>query len=642
MVIDIDDPSTWPAASEVPAPSAPPVDLQIPEEKKKKRISLTIADGRIITTSDAPQVVVDGTIDVASVTRTERGLIIRCRIRRAWDGEVAIADLIPKTMEFAQHWNEWLGQKAGVNGRITPQTRQLLKDYIFEQAEALPECIGVERTGYLNDLDVLAFENGWIGADGVSHVATAGVPANVRIGGPRGPATRFLVNMQSPSPDAPQMGFPLDTAMTVPRAEDTKNARTAAQFDARGVIRSMLDLAHKNYGNQVVRVALGYMFAHAVSPYLFKHHHRFPHLYITGPYQTGKDWLARIAWTVAGGKEGAATSAGGGSTPKGIRNRLAASSLLPLHVNELRGLKDEEYLAKFVRAGYDRQGSTITNVDQQDVSWPVNRSFMLVGERVVGGGAELSRYVTVETSEVARPDLGDKVMALAKQARSAWTTLLCDWHLSAPRIDAMIAQARVMLAGCGLDDRRAFGWACVIAAAAWIEEPTEESPAQTLGEAFMNECIKRALASSSAADESSITGGFWDSMALLVQQSRVSGSGNMRFIRMTSPAELALDVARISGYLKDMARTSDESIALVKNELRRVSAYLGTGRSHVQMGGAPRNCYLFNARDGSITKAIPDWALRMACTSDMGIFDNELHQSVQDSWTAGQQKRETE
>jgi hypothetical protein len=640
MAIDIDDPSTWPVeAAPEPAP-APRADLEIPE-KKKKRVSLTIADGRIITTSDAPQVVVDGTIDVASVTRTERGLIIRCRIRRAWDGEVAVADLIPKTMEFAQHWNEWLGQKAGVNGRINPQTRQLLKDYIFEQAEAVPESIGVERTGYLNDLDVLAFENGWIGADGVSHVATPGVPANVRIGGSRGPATRLLVNIQSPSPDAPQMGFPVDTAMTIPRAEDAKDARAAAQFDARGVIRSLLDLAHKNYGNHVVQVALGYMFAHAVSPYLFKHHHRFPHLYVTGPYQTGKDWLARIAWTVAGGKDGAATSAGGGSTPKGIRNRLAASSLLPLHVNELRGLKDEEYLAKFIRAGYDRQGSTITNTDQQDVSWPVNRSFMLVGERVVGGGAELSRYVTLETREVKRPELGDKVMALAKQARAAWTTLLCDWHLAAPRIDAMIAQARVMLAGCGLDDRRAFGWSCVIAAAAWIREPTEENPAQTLGEEFMDECIKRALASSSAADEASITGGFWDSAALLVQQTRVSGTGNMRFIRVTGPAELSLDVARVSGYLKDMARTSEESISLVKNELRRVNAFLGTGRRLVQLGAAPRTCFVFNVRDRSVGQAVPDWALRMACTSDMGIFDDEIYQSIQHSWTS-QQQRETE
>lgn len=636
MVIDIDDPKTWETAAE------PEVKPPVPVKKKKRAIDddgeveekkplkITLASGRIVTTSETPQVLVDGTIQVVSVTRTEKGMVMRCNMRRAWDSETSSADLTPKIMEYHQHWNEWFSSKSGINARLEPRTRQLLKDYVFEQAEALPECIGVDRSGYLEDLDVLAFENGWVGSDGVLHVTSPVVPSLVLIGGRRGPAKKHLVNMQSPTPDAPKLGFPIHEAMSLPRNNDPAGRRAAAQYEARGVINQLLDAARENYGNNVVRVVLGYFFAHAVAPYVFKKHHRFPHLYITGPYQTGKDWLARLAWTVAGGKDGASTSAGGGSTAKGVRNRLSAASLLPLHINELRGLKDEEYLTKFIRAGYDRQGSTITNIEQQDISFPVNRSFMLVGERVVGAGAELSRYVSVETRGVKRPEKGQEVMMLANAARSAWSTLLCDWHVAAPHIEAMITSVQSSFAGSGLDDRRAFGWACVVAGASWLAAATEEDPLTTCGEPFIAECIDRARASASAAEEAGIAMSFWDSLYLLVQQGKVFNTGAYAFIRAPSPTEIFVDVARITSFLKDMSRSGDESVALMRNELRRVSAFIGTARRPI--GGIHRTCNIYNARDESVAAAIPDWMLKLACTSDHGIFDEDLHAAIVAQW----------
>jgi hypothetical protein len=621
-----------------PASSDPkPVPQKAKKEKKAKEVDtpsdlkVYVADGRMCMGNE---VIVDGELSVNAVQRTPKGTVVKFWVKRR-DGEILQADMRPGVMERAEPWNEWLGTQAGINGRINKQSRQALKDYIYAQMDRAPTALFVPNVGHVEAWDVLAFANGWIDAAGVVHRTVDGTRASeLLVGGPgNGKGQRKTLYLRTADFGADVPALPptvpyalLDPALVAPgTVPEYGGPRGEVMANARLVIQQFLDAARVNYGNHAVAMGLGYMMAHAVSPIIYKAFDRFPHLYITGPYQTGKDTLGRYLFRATLANDKAVLKSGSGTTPKLVRNSLGHSSLHPLWLNELRGNQDEQWLDSFIRAAYDRQGSATTNIEQERVDFPVRRAMMLTGEAVAGSGAEFSRYVELHLKPVENPAGSEALDAMIPAVRIAWTALLADFHRAGPAILESIRTCRAGLMSAGLDERRAYGWACVLAGISWFYRPAACDPKDTVPEGMWTEALRRAAFAMTRSKDGGSFARFWEAAAIAKRKSFLDQSVSDRWVWLSGPdnAVMSLATRKLILRTEDATRVKMPDASLVQNELVRLPCFLKQEVVDAPSAGLRQRVTVmqFDLRNPDVEESFPGWVLDAAHRDPQGIFN---------------------
>lgn len=606
---------------------------------------IQVIDGRMCM-SDG--IVIDGELAVNSVMRTPKGTVIRFWVKRR-DGETLLADMRPGVMEQAALWNEWLTKVAAINGRIDKNSRQALKDYVFTQIEMMPAAHCVTNAGHVEAWDVLAFANGWIDAAGVLHRTVDGARStDLLVGGPgNGVGQRKTLYLQASDlgGDVPSLPAVVSPALMEPDYLGPRGVlsypgpRGDAMVEGRNALLRFLDAAHVNYGNHAVAMGLGYMMAHAVSPTIFKAFDRFPHLYITGPYQTGKDTLARYLCKASLGNERAVLKAGQGTTPKALRNALGGNSLHPLWVNEIRGNPDEVWMDSFIRASYDRQGSATTNIDQERVEFPVRRSMMLTGEAVAGSGAEFSRYVEIHLKPVANPAAQDALDALVGDARAGWAALMADWHRAAPAILESVRAARAGLMQAGCDERRAFGWGCVLGGLAWLYSPAACDPAQVLPQSVWKEALERCGFAMTRSKDGGAFARFWEAAGIAKRKDFLNQTGADQWVWLAGDNndQMALATRKLIARTEDATRIKMPDQSLVSNELVRLPCFLKQEVMDVPHRGIRQRAtvMLFDLKHPDVEDAFPGWVLDQAHRDTIGVFN----QSAWDANAAARKRK---
>lgn len=629
-----------------PAHAAPKKKEPVPKPPKEtdspSNLKVYVADGRMCL---GDVVIVDGELAVNAVQRTPKGTTIRFWVKRR-DGEIIQADMRPGIMERSEPWNEWLGSVAGINGRIDKKSRQALKDYIYAQMDMTPTALLVSNVGYVEAWDVLAFANGWVDAAGIVHRVVDGTrAAELLVGGPgngKGQRKTLYLRAADFGADVPSLPAVLDPALMDPRLApagtlpEYEGERGRAMANARRVIQQFLDAARINYGNHAMAMGLGYMMAHAVSPVIYKAFDRFPHLYVTGPYQTGKDTLARYLFRATLANDKAVLKSGSGTTPKLVRNSLGHSSLHPLWLNELRGNPDEQWLDSFIRASYDRQGSATTNIEQERVDFPVRRSMLLTGEAVAGSGAEFSRYVELHLKPVENPAASETLDAMMPAVKGAWAALMADFHRAAPSILEGVRAARAGLMGAGLDERRAYGWACVLAGLAWFYRPAVVDPKDVVPEQMWREAMTRAAFAMTRSKDGGAFARFWEAAAIAKRKDFLSQSTHDRWCWLMGPdnAIMALATRKLITRTEDATRVKMPDASLVQNELVRLPCFL-----RQEVVDAPSDklrqritVMQFDLRHPDIEESFPGWVLDAAHRDPMGIIN-------QSAWDANVRAR---
>ena len=575
-------------------------------------------------------VIMEGVMALRCVLRDGETTRYRIQIRRR-DGSVDVADMKPDVMESPQAWNAWLAEKANINGRINKNTRQALKDYLFASVEHAPQTTVIKQSGWTKRLGIVAFGNGFIDAKGrVRRSQDERSGLEIDVGSDAGSAQMDVVLDDNARLDAPRI------PAVMPPEWAAEPVTAAHREHARDVLSSFLEAGFENYGNHALTITMGYLVCHVASDALHAIWHRFPHLYLTGPYQTGKDTLARLAVSVMLGRDHGAIKASG-TTPKEIRNALGRSTFSPLWVNELRGGPDEKYLEVFIRAGYDRQASATTNIHQGRVEFPVTRSFLLVGETVLGGGAELSRYVEVVTRAVARPEMLHVLEESIPHVQAAIVALLSDHAWFRKVMVDRLPAARAALIGDGVDERRAYAWGCVCAGVSALLGTQDAW--DSLPETLRLEVLRRAHTSVSRSDDASVLTKVWDWLIPV----RDNLFGNLGRWTWVDEGFLYISPGRLYAMAQQHSRSRPPDIDLVRNELSRSPAYVNWVQKKPNRQSGMTPCFQFDLDHPDIDAVFPEWVQEIAFRSTTsGALDAralEYHQQVRAKVRAGEKHK---
>lgn len=571
-------------------------------------------------------VILEGVLALRCVLRDGDSTRYRMQVRRM-DGTVDVADMKPEVMESAQLWNGWLADKANVNGRINKHTRQALKDHVFSSVKNAPQTTVLRHAGWNAKTSTMVFANGFIDARGCIRRSVdefSGLEVEVA-----GGARQDMVLDTGANREAPRL------PAVLPAEWAAEPVPAPARDEAAKTMEAFLQVGFENYGNHALSIAMGYMVAHVASDALHAEWHRFPHLYVTGPYQTGKDTLARLAMTALMGNPHGALK-GSGNTPKEIRNALGRSSFHPLWVNELRGGLDEKYLEGFIRAGYDRQSSATTNIRQERVEFPVLRSFLLVGETVMGGGAELSRYVEVVTRPAAKPEMLYVVEEMLPMVQQAVLALLSDFQQFRAAILDRVKDARAVLLGEGMDERRAYGWAVVCAGMSAMLRTVDGW--SSLPQSFQLEVLRRAKTSMSRSDDAGVLARAWD----WVMPVRESITGNAQRWIWVQNSHLYISPSRLFAVAGQHARSAPPNIDLLRNEFARSPAYVNWVQATPNKASGRTPAFQFDLTHPDIDNVFPEWVLEIAHrdtkTGTINILELEKFQGRRIEKRAGEQQ----
>lgn len=376
--------------------------------------------------------------------------------------------------------------------------------------------------------------------------------------------------------------------------------------------QALMALWFKNLGHHAGAIALGYATAAAVRHHAEQSERLFPHLYITGRTQFGKDTLARILALAAGMSVNSVTSGGRGTTEKSIRNKLSAIGNVPLWLNELRSDNSEQLLT-LIRTSSDYQSNTITDVKQRVITFTAHRPMMLVGEVVIGKDAEQSRYVMLRLNKPASDKhVLRQLETMAGASGRHWTQFLCDHNRAAWQIMLAAERLKDEFRARGCDSRRARGWSLAAAGVAyWYDENCHLDPVSSIPPEILQELYTRASDAMVYSSEEGVAAEFWSLMQSIRASGDLSNVLSARWTRklndvMTGEPIIAVWVPHLMRTANRIAPRETPNKGLVANELRADPGYIG--QKVVRMGGETRLCTIF---DASMTQ-LPAWVITCA------------------------------
>lgn len=388
---------------------------------------------------------------------------------------------------------------------------------------------------------------------------------------------------------------------------------------ARLHMQAVMSLWSKNLGHHAGAIALGYMTAAACRHHAELSERLFPHLYVTGRTQYGKDTLARILAMTTGMNVNSVTSGGRGTTEKSIRNKLAAIGNTPLWLNELRADNSDQLLT-LIRTSSDYQSNTITDPRQRVITFTANRPMMLVGEIVIGKDAEQSRYVVLRLN---KPALDKGVLrqldAMAGLAGKHWSQYLCDHNRAAWQIMLAAERLKDEFRARGCDSRRARGWSLAAAGIAyWYDADCHLDPLNSIPPEILQELYTRASDAMVFSSDDGVGSEWWSLLQSIRAGGELSNSGSARWVRImpdpsTKEPLIAVWVPHLMRTASRMAPRDVPNKGLVGNELRADPGFVGN--RNVRMGGEIRCCMVFDAQ----MTQMPAWVV--ACANEINTED---------------------
>jgi hypothetical protein len=397
-----------------------------------------------------------------------------------------------------------------------------------------------------------------------------------------------------------------DSEPTIDEALDEALAK------ARTHIQQVIALWSENIGNFGGAIGIGYMTAASIRHHAESYERLFPHLYITGRTQFGKDTLARILALTTGMNINSVTSGGRGTTEKSVRNKLASVGNTPLWLNELRS-DTSDYLKSLIRTSSDFQSNTITDIKQRNVVFQANRPMMLVGEVLIGNDAEHSRYVVLRiNTRPTNKSVLRQLEASASRCSSHWSQFLCDHNRAAWQIALAAEKLRPEFMARGCDSRRARGWSLTAAGIAyWFSPDCHIAPAECIPEQIMEELFARAAEAMQYAVDDGVNAEFWSICQSVRASGDLSNSASSRWARSyVDPESRRVNVAIWTAHIiRSISKASPKEMparGLILNELRADPGFLGT--RNVRCGGEQRACYVYDKQ----TCNLPQWVLDSA------------------------------
>lgn len=454
-----------------------------------------------------------GTIAVENFVVSDRGTYAMSVCVRRRDGHrtTVIPHLVldAQILESAKDINVWFGKNCAMHAAFKPKNTvavEQFKAWLYQQPKAGDRVRDVSILGYHDDLDCWFGQHGFVDH---SSVALWQEPySNVYGKG----GLHLVRRSRKASRGAPILE--VGPAPANPRAEWSK------------ATMRLLGLWRENLGVHMGALAFGWYHA-AIWRHVFTQKERnFPHLYLTGRFQSGKDTMAAILNTAFGVPANAVTNAGKTTTDKWVRNQLGEVGNWPLWLNELRNTDEFLHLCTQIRTSFDLQGSAVLQRSREDgeIEFPNRRSMLLVGEDVLGGDSERSRYLLL----TVRPPAKRGIIGQVEQAASQ-VAMLLPWMLAQKTVgEEMLAcydhwLPLFMETGCDQRRARAFSLAmCGLAHTFSLEPHKDTSPLEQAPEELVTYARRVALQNMEAA----LANSAMEKFTIMLEISRAMGDLN--------------------------------------------------------------------------------------------------------------------
>lgn len=388
------------------------------------------------------RIMVPCVIETLSCRERDGSRIWEIRIRRKGLPDV-VADMHAETMEKTHLLNAWASGKAGgMSWDLDDFSRVRVKELILNSKGAKEVVREIMAGGYLRDYGVIVGHNAGIDSDGkyVPADKDGSLPLMCKDGG----VSRFKLADKGAAP------------VLVKPEKDLNQARLD--------LAAYLEASAKNFGCFLPHITVGFFVAHAFRDDVYAPRRCFPHLYLFGRRQGGKDFAMGRAASLAGvGHISGSTIAG--STVKGLRSSLTSFAGWPFWVNDVRSdRKNAPELSDMVRTAFDGQGSVVATREGSTKDYTPRRAMAFTSEEIFGGDAERMRYVACYVDEkVQVRKLAPRADALMAKAQAAFVRLL--QHRELGKHMAVWAQeySVMLMEKFGSNERQAWCWGVALA-----------------------------------------------------------------------------------------------------------------------------------------------------------------------------------
>lgn len=553
-------------------------------------------------------VLIDGTVAVDNVLQRDDGsFCLSVTVRRPLSDDTV--DVFPGLvmehgiLENHRHLNTWFGQNSNTRASFKDKSPalQAFKLWMFAQPRAEARVQDISVMGYNERLDTFFGMDTFVDRTGVgkwmdpySTAYTSKGALNVR----RGTRTMRMA--------------PIFDAVEPPPERPREAWAVAAQ--------RMLAAWHDNLGVHMGALAFGWMHAAVWRHALVKKERNFPHLYLTGRFQTGKDTMAAALNRAFGVSPHAVTNAGKTTTEKWVRNALGDIGNWPLWLNELRNTPDFLPLCSVIRTAYDLQGSAVLNKHQIEVEFPNRRPLLLVGESLLGGDAEHSRYLILPLRPPKLPGAIVRVETAASECAGLLPHILHDRAIGKEMQDCY-DHFLPIFRETGCDPRRGRSFALAMAGLCHVFAPDPTAYTSPL-EVVPAEILLYARKIAVENMEVSVNGGVLERFSTMVDVGMLSGDlhdkdgDRISFVRKIIPKPRK-DGPRANtvpsrhewaiwhgGLYEAMARKTRNlpEMNILVNELEAIPGFLGRRKVRWGLKDEVKTClvYAWNAE-------LPSW-----------------------------------
>lgn len=542
-----------------------------------------------------PRVLGDGIITVTHVNVSELLLhTFAVEIRRNGSADVYRGQISMDLLESDAKFNAAVGGAACTEWRCRNKdgSTAAMKSHLHSQEGAKRVVHDILSLGWVERFGIYAGKDGLV--DGTGKWTRWEYPHVTVMCGDG--VIRSMRKTENPSKGAPEIAKMEDLSIGAWRDRAKK----------------VVEVWHDNLGSYAGAVGLGYMLTAMTRQHYIGKDRTFPHLYLHGKTQCGKDTFARILHRCVGVTSEGVLSAGRGTTEKAIRNALGDVGGWPLWLNELRQGKEFEHLLTPIRTSFDMQGSSVLTRDQRSLNFPARRSMILVGEAILGANAEINRYVLVQ---IKPPKAAVRLRALEQCADdlcAALPAFLANHAEIGREVQACYEKwyARLSIT---CDYRRARGYALVGAMLSWIycdnDEFRREDPVMCIQSEirdFLLDCSNGAMEKSeelSTANDFNGKAELARSRGDLVQVDLEGKRTQMIFVRRIAVHGKGWRVGVwLKGAYDAVERTARNlsPYTLVLNDFTALAGF--TGASKARFGEAVRSVLLYEEENG-----LPHW-----------------------------------
>lgn len=532
-------------------------------------------------------------------------------------------DLDAKTMESPERWNAW-ASNAQCCWNLSYDQRWALKRYIHGQPGAQRVIHSSSITGVHEKHGVVIATGHCIGHDG------SVVP----------PDENGMFKLKCADGLQREFAIISTDSSQIPSLNLINKDKNGARTDLRAYLSHLHSYLNHHGGAILLGWAAATVFARRD---LVQVRPGFPHAYVTGPKGSGKNVLGDSVYEVIGFKHVQGIDAS--SSRVSVRNQLADTSAWPLWINEMDHRDGPIKLLSQIRAAFDGQASQIGRKEGGTISYPVRRGLMLSGQHVVGGDAELSRYIVIKLHKEKRDDARlPFVHASQQHAAAGWANLLTRRVALAKAIATYAVQYQTILKAIksrpdesgdnivvSIDDRQAWCWGIALAGlrAIWADEREGINPMDALPAGALVDVIRRASEAKELASHEGYVGQFWAAVGALDGTGKLSNwhtSCWAKLVQHNGKERIAIAVNFLWSVIKPPRRAGgsgeEEKADSLVAEMKELGGF-HVGGHNVLMGNRQRRCCIFDVE----SECIPEWVRDAA-------KDERARRQKQPEWTA--------